>query len=308
MPAEDLAHEAAEYALRGWPVLPVWWPLPDGACACGRPDCSKPGKHPLSRHGLHDASADPAAVRRWWARWPLANVGIRTGGASRLLVVDVDGADGMESLRALRLEHGPLQAAWARSGSGGWHAYLRLPEGQLVPNSVGRLGPGLDVRGDGGLIVAPPSRHASGGRYVWFRPGVEPPTAPGWLIELAVPPPPPPLKPAVELAGRVLDRYAAVAVRGEVEAVAEAPVGARNHRLNLAAWRLGRLVAGGVVEEAAARQALLAAAAAAGLPRHESVATVESGLRAGLLRPRQLAPLPAAVAPAEASRRRASTR
>ena len=151
--ADDPLLEATAYAERGWPVLPIWWPLAGGTCACGRPDCSRPGKHPLSRHGLHDASTDPTVVRRWWARWPQANIGIRTGAASRLLVVDVDGPAGMESLRTLRLEHGPLPAAWVRTGSGGWHAYLRLSEGQRVPNSVRRLGPGLDVRGEGGSIV-----------------------------------------------------------------------------------------------------------------------------------------------------------
>ena len=153
---------AQGYAERGWPVLPLWWPLPGGACACGRPDCSKPGKHPLTRHGLHDATADPGMIRRWWAHWPQANVGIRTGASSGLLVVDVDGQAGMASLRALRREHGPFPAAWVRTGSEGWHAYLRQPDGQRVPNSVGRLGPGLDVRADGGSIVAPPSHHASG--------------------------------------------------------------------------------------------------------------------------------------------------
>jgi Bifunctional DNA primase/polymerase, N-terminal len=162
--ADDRLLWTNAYAERGWPVLPLWWPLAGGACACGHAGCSKPGKHPLVRRGLHAATTDPALIRRWWTRWPLANVGIRTGAASGLLVVDVDGAAGMESLRALSRKHGPVRAAWVHTGSGGWHAYLRLPEGWRVPNSVGRLGLGLDVRADGGSIVAPPSRHASGGR------------------------------------------------------------------------------------------------------------------------------------------------
>jgi hypothetical protein len=74
----DAIH-ALEYADHGWPVLPLWWPLGGHVCACERADCAKPGKHPLSRHGLHDASTDPAVIRRWWTRWPEANVGIRTG-------------------------------------------------------------------------------------------------------------------------------------------------------------------------------------------------------------------------------------
>jgi hypothetical protein len=297
---DEVSNAAMGYAARGWPVLPVWWPRAGGTCACGHADCSKPGKHPLVRRGLHAATTDPALVQRWWARWPQANVGIRTGATSRLLVLDVDGPAGMESLRALRREHGSLRASWVRSGSGGWHAYLRSPEGMPVPNSVGRLGPGLDIRADGGSIVAPPSRHASGARYRWLEPGVEPPDAPDWLVHLALPPPAPPVLPLRVPSGRVPDRYARAAIHRESDEVAAAPVGTRNHRLNLAAWRLGRLVAGGVADEAVVRDALLAAGIAAGLPRHESAGTVRSGMAAGMRNPRQPrerapAPTPPAV-------------
>ncbi len=310
-PSHGLLAAAEGYAERGWLVLPLWWPLPDGACACRRPDCSKPGKHPLTRHGLHDATTDPGVILRWWTRWPVANVGIRTGAPSGLLVVDVDGPIGMASLRTLRSEHGPLPASWVRTGSGGWHAYLRQPDGQRIPNSVGRLGPGLDVRADGGSIAAPPSLHAAGGRYGWLKPGAEPPPAPEWLIRLALPPPPPPVPPLTELAMQVTGRYAEAAIRREAEAVAAAPAGTRNHRLNIAAYRLGRLVAGGVADEASVREALLAAAALAGLPHHESAGTVGSGIRAGMRSPRgpRTGPAPApfttpVVAPSRRTERR----
>jgi hypothetical protein len=293
--ADDLLLEAGRYAARGWPVIPLWWPLRTGGCACGQPDCSNPGKHPLVRSGFHSATTDLDRIQRWWTRWPLANLGIRTGAASGLLVLDVDGVAGMESLRALRGEHGALRAAWVRTGSGGWHAYMRMPDDAPVRNSVGRLAPGLDVRGEGGSIVAPPSRHASGGSYRWLKLGVEPPDAPEWLIRLALPPPPPPNRPLAELRHAVSDGYAAAAIGREAQEVAAAPAGTRNHRLNLAAWRLGRLVAGGVMDEAVARDALLAAAAAAGLPHHESVATVRSGMTAGQRSPRQPQPFAAAV-------------
>jgi len=290
-------------------VLPVWWPTAGGACACGQADCSKPGKHPLVPRGFHAATVDLDLIRRWWTRWPQANIGIRTGAPSGVLVVDVDGAAGMESLRTLSREHGALRAAWVRSGSGGWHAYLGMPAGLPVPSSAGRLGPGLDVRADGGSIIAPPSVHASGGRYRWVTPGVEPPEAPDWLVKLALPPEPPP---AVALAlpvGRQAgERYAAAVIAGECRAVAQAPVGTRNHRLNQAAWRLGRLAAAGVVDQAVARNALLAAAAACGLPRHESVGTVRSGMTAGLRNPRapRLA-VPASPGPAPSTARRRLT-
>jgi hypothetical protein len=278
----DLLRAALRYATRGWPVLPVWWPAVGGACACGRPDCSKPGKHPLSRRGFYDASTDPAVIARWWARWPEANVGIRTGGDPGLMVADVDGTQGQESLHTLRLQHGAFAAAWVRSGSGGWHAYMRRWDGLRVPNSTGRLGPGLDVRGDGGSIVAPPSRHASGGRYAWLAPGAEPPLAPGWLIQLALPPNPSSISPRVAGGGLVSDQYAKAAIQGEADAVAQAPPGTRNDRLNVAAWKLGRLVAGGVADEAIVRDVLTAAATAAGLSHGEIASTVRSGMSAGM--------------------------
>lgn len=170
-----------------------------------------------------------------------------------------------------------LRAARARSGSGGWHAYPRLPENRRVPSSAGRPGPGLDIRAEGGTIVAPPSRHAGGGRYRWLRPGLEPPPAPAWPLELAAPPQPATSSPPA-LAGARAGGYVVAAVRGEAEAVARAPVGTRNQCLNLAAFRLGRLVAAGLADEVAVREVLLAAADAAGLPRR------------GSMRPRQVLP------------------
>lgn len=150
-----------------------------------------------------------------------------------------------------------------------------------------RLGPGLDVRADGGSIVAPPSHHASGGCYRWLKPEVETPLAPDWLIRLALAPRPRPVPALTELGRQVTGRYAEAAIRREAEAVAQAPAGTRNHRLNLAAYRLGRLVAGGLVDEAIAREALLAAATASGLPYRESGGMVRSGMTAGRRSPRQ---------------------
>jgi Bifunctional DNA primase/polymerase, N-terminal len=301
--ADSCLLDAFRYAQRGWPVLPVWWPLAGRDCACGRADCSRPGKHPIVRRGLHAATLDTDLIWRWWKRWPRANVAIRTGAASGLLVVDVDGEAGRESLRSLSSEHGPIHAAWVRSGSGGWHAYLRMPTGVEVRNSAGRLGAGLDVRAEGGAITAPPSLHASGGRYTWFKPGVAPPEAPDWLVQLALPPEPS-VVPATGGYRQLGQGYAAAAIRGEAEAVAGAPAGTRNDRLNLAAWRLGRLAAAGVVDEAIARDALLTASAECGLPLRESVATVRSGMIAGRRSPRH----PQALAATSATNPRHSSR
>jgi hypothetical protein len=257
--------------------------------------------------GLHDATTAGAAVDAWWRARPHANVGIRTGAESGLVVLDVDGAAGAEALRDLVAQHGRFDAWWARTGSGGWHAYLAHPD-ETVPNSTKRVGPGLDVRGDGGYVVAPPSVHASLNPYRWSTgPGTVPPM-PGWLVEAA-------RSPAAEHAPsqpiRVHDErvsaYVAAAVEGEAGEVATTPAGQRNNRLNLAAYRLGRLVAGGHVAEGTATAALQSAAQQAGLSEHEALTTIRSGLRAGMRSPRDIdvdrAPSAATRPPTEARRR-----
>ena len=136
-----LGAAAMAYAARAWWVLPLWWPEGDG-CACGRPECRNAGKHPLGGlvpHGLEQANADAGQVARWWAAQPRANVGLRTGRVSGLVVVDVDGPVGEASLRALIERHSgrrcpdrPLAEAIspiAASGEGVPHIErLKFPE------------------------------------------------------------------------------------------------------------------------------------------------------------------------------------
>lgn len=274
---------ALAHAERGWPVLPVWWPAAGPTrCACPDHECTSPAKHPvghLTPHGKDDATTDPAVVRRWWACCPRANVGLRTGSASGLVVLDVDGRAGQSSLRALVERHGRFSAAWVRTGSGGWHAYFAHP-GVEVRNSVRSIGDGLDIRGDGGSIVAPPSLHVTGGRYRWHPdPPRELPPMPDWLVDLLATPPPPPPRP-VRLEGD-LTPYVTAAVEGEAREVAEARPGQRHSRLYLAALRLGRFVRDGVLSEAAVTAVLLAAAATAGLGESEAGRTIRDGVDAG---------------------------
>jgi hypothetical protein len=277
----NLPAAAARYAALGWPVLPLHTPDHTGRCSCGRAGCPTPGKHPRTRQGLRDASADPAQIQTWWVTWPNANVGLITGGP---VVVDVDGTQGREALAALQRAHRPLPPTLTALTGRGMHLYFQAGEHRIA-NSAGRLGTGLDIRGRGGHVVAPPSLHADGHRYRWSvrRP---PAPLPCWLAELLTPAAPPPLR--APLPGRLLGdhrrRYLAAALRGEVAGVAAARPGTRNDSLNRAAFRLGQLAAAGNLD--ALHAPLLDAALTAGLTEREALGTINSGLTAGQRHPR----------------------
>ena len=195
---------ALDYAKRGWPVLPLYGAR-DGRCTCGKVDCGSPAKHPCTTNGLKGASTDRATIEGWWAKWPAANIGITTGAASGLVVLDVDPRHGgNESLDELIAEHGPLPATVeCLTGGGGRHLYFLHPGG-TIKNSAGKIGNGLDVKADGGYVVAPPSVHVSGRDYAWevsSDPG-ETPLAdpPAWLLALLSNGK---TKPAAPVAGRI---------------------------------------------------------------------------------------------------------
>lgn len=139
------------------------------------------------RNGLKDASKDVATVDRWFAKASL-NIGIVTGAVSGIIVLDIDPRhEGDETLATLEREHGQLPPTWRfLTGGGGEHIILRHP-GVRIANSAGKIGAGLDVRGDGGYIVAPPSMHISGRPYaisVDHHPNDVPlADAPAWLLQ-----------------------------------------------------------------------------------------------------------------------------
>ncbi len=149
-----IAQAAARYLARGWSVLPL----------------RRGDKRPLiAWETLQQTRADPATLTRWFARWPDANIGIVTGEISNLIVLDVDpkhgGDDSLAELER-RFEKLP-DSVEAHTGGGGRHLYFTHPGG-FVPNRAG-LAQGIDRRGDGGYVVAPPSLHPSGQLYVWAR-------------------------------------------------------------------------------------------------------------------------------------------
>ena len=144
-----LLSAALDYAARGWPVFP----------------CKD--KRPITGNGFKNATTDAEIIKAWWLQNPSANIAIATGSASGLVVLDVDvknGQPGRESLDALQRECGTLLTRSAKSPSGGWHFYFRHPGGE-VKSRAGVM-PGLDIRGDGGYIIAPPSVTDTGA-YQW---------------------------------------------------------------------------------------------------------------------------------------------
>jgi len=180
---------AINYADIGFKVIPLWSVDGEGRCLCGRADCSSPGKHPhggLAPKGSHNATQDGVTIANWGNLVEDLNIGICAGATSGVVVLDVDPAHGgSESLARIESIHGKVKTLEVLTGGGGRHLYFKFPTGQHVKNSVGKLGPGLDVRSDGGYVVAPPSLHASGNEYRWrVDPrAIEPAECPKWLTE-----------------------------------------------------------------------------------------------------------------------------
>ncbi|RKQ92974.1 bifunctional DNA primase/polymerase-like protein [Solirubrobacter pauli] len=272
---------ALAYAVAGWPVLPIHTPTPDGGCSCSQRVCRNPGKHPRTKRGLLQATTDPTTIAAWWKRWPDANVGVRTG---QLIVVDVDGHDGAQSLAALEAAHGDLPPTRRVRTAKGEHIYF-LADDHVISCSAGQLGKGLDIRGRGGYIIAPPSQHVTGHRYAWS--DLHDLTSlPEWLTKLLPDPKdaptrrPLPRTVAVR-AGDRARRYMQAALDGELQNIARAPIGTRNMTLNRAAFRLGQLVGAGFGEFEEIAQALHVAALSSGLTEGEAGSTIRSGLGAG---------------------------
>lgn len=168
----------------GWALYPVWPVDCLGVCTCRkRAGCEGLGKHPMTRNGIHDASSDPEKVAAMLSRRPGCNLGLRTGLASGVTVLDVDSYEGGgSSLKRLQKEHGPLPATRLhQSGSSDLHYFFAIPEGlDRLPSRT--ISPGVELKADGAGVVLPPSNHASGGRYEVLIAGPLAPL-PRWVME-----------------------------------------------------------------------------------------------------------------------------
>lgn len=150
----NMMEQAIKYAEMGLAVFPV-----------------RQNKTPYTPHGCKDAKTDIRAIKNWWKRYPDANIGIATGSISGgIVVIDIDidedkGVYGDESLSEWEKEHGELPETWrAITGRGGYHIYYRSDDS--IKNTT-NLYPGVDIRGEGGYVIAPPSIHQNGNYYQW---------------------------------------------------------------------------------------------------------------------------------------------
>ena len=279
---------ALGYAQRGWRVFPLHG-IVNGVCTCGRADCGSAGKHPLVGRGLYEATTDTRVIKEWWRGWRSANIGVATGAESGIVVIDVDLPAALASLDRLR-ELGVPDTLTGLTGGGGLHLVCSSSDAELG-NSAGRLPgvedelPGIDLRANGGYIVAAPSLHHSGARYAWLDAdrGIAP--VPDWLKQ--------PERTYVALdnvAAATFEgdgtAYGLAVLRDELDRLRAAQVGTRNHELNRAAFVLAQLVAGGELLESAARSSVLSVALGIGLDEPESRQTIDSAFAAGLQKPR----------------------
>ncbi len=264
---DALAAASFRYALRRVAIFPL-----------------APGsKRPIQgSHGLRDATDDSDVSRVRWQRTPRANIAAATGSRSRFWVLDVDMPDGPESLAALEAEYAPLPVTIeASTPRGGRHLYWRWPgDDPEIRNSAGRIGKGLDVRGEGGSIVLPPSVLADGRGYRWVKTGTSTfADAPGWLAKLVLPRPPAP-RPEPRPPPADIENYVASAAASELRELSGAQKGGRNDALNRAAFNLAQFVKAGALPEDWTRVQLEAHAAAAGLSILEARRTIDSAFHA----------------------------
>jgi hypothetical protein len=286
---------ALAYAGRGLAVFP--------ACAAVKKSHKCAERSNGARWG---ATADPTEVRRDFTRWPNARIGIPTGTINRIVVVETDtmaghGVDGAASLAQLEAEHGPLpDTLTACSPSDSLHRYFRHPgAGIRIRTTASLIGDGIDVRADGGMIIAPPSVNLDNNQYRWLN---KLPIAamPVWLIELTRDKPPPaPTISQRAVAGirrpfNAANRYGIAALNREFDALTNTAPGGRNHALNKAAFSLFQLVGGHELDGAEVERRLIEAAVINGLIADDGLpsvlATIRSGMRAGLQNPRSRRP------------------
>ena len=271
--------------------------LADAAIALGVPvfPCDA-NKRPLTRHGFKDATADPASVRRLFSNPAAVMIGMPTGEMT-VVVVDVDIKDGRQGRAWLDANSDRLpRTRTARTASGGLHYYFRWPS-QPIRNTASKIAPGIDVRGDGGYVIVPPSA----GYEVMD--DAEVADVPDWLLPMLLPQPSPPQPPVAPTAYRPrLDHGGSAIGRAALaercHQIRNAPDGCKHQAVNIAGFAVGGLVTAGHLDERIAWSAL-ADALTVLLPRcqdpHAAERTLQRAFREGMAQPQRV-PQPEAEA------------
>jgi putative DNA primase/helicase len=249
MSAASALETALTYAQRyRWPVFPCHWQ------GTGR-------KRPLITGGFREASTDPAQIERWWQKWPLALIGLAAGRRSGVVVLDIDrkgGVDGFDTLDENGAAILPV-TPMVHTASGGLHLYFQAPDTEIRNTAGARgrgLGTGLDIRGDGGYVIAP----APGSGYRWdpiCHLGNTPPAPlPSWAMPREVGPMKNTPRPPVT----GLSPYAEAALDGAVRRIIGAGNGEQEATLNGEAFAIGTLAGAGGAPAEFARRVLVWAA------------------------------------------------
>ena len=257
-------------------------------------------KRPLTQHGFKDATADPAAIHRMFANPAAVMIGMPTGEVTGLVVIDVDVKDGRPGQAWLDASGALLpMTRVVQTASGGLHLYFRWPD-QSIRNSASKLAPGIDVRGDGGYVIVPPSPG-----YVVLD-DLPPAEIPDWLLTVLQPPLQPILRPvAVEPQPRHRDGGTAigtVALDDRCAEIRNAPEGGKHHAVNEAAFAIGGMVSAGHLDEGTAWAALSDALSYL-LPRcrdqRAALQTLRRAFQEGMAQPQHVpTPVPETVHPA----------
>lgn len=295
-----LKQAALWYAKFNWYVFPV----------------AANNKHPLTENGFKDASIDPAIIDAWWEKWPDANIGLACD-MSGVIVLDGDpnhySEDSAVLMAALREDY---PTATQSTPTDGLHLIYTIPPGEMLNNSRGNLPPGIDVRANGYILLAPSSVTYHGdkarskgvedehfGRYRWLeKPDLTPPQPlPAHVLELLKKPEykKPDMSSTSNHAntngyhgGDNEHRYARAALDREIQILRSTPSGDRNNQLNVSAMKLAQLVAGGELDESEVVGALEETALAIGLESSDIKGTIRSGMKKGKTEPRRAPEMP----------------
>ncbi|PTV72147.1 bifunctional DNA primase/polymerase [Agrobacterium pusense] len=280
---------AQHYVAQGWPVFPCRSHAEEHVDQATGEIITLGEKTPLTPNGFKGATRFPRIIERWWSDWPDAAVGLPTGEKTGFFALDIDnkpgGANGFDWLAEMEAEHGPLpDTARVTSPNGGLHIYFKYVVGT---RNRGALGAGVDIRSEGGYVLAAGSTMANGRSYRWETDTREIADAPAWLLDLLLPKSAP-AHTQYSLSAATNNAYVDAAVDRELADLAGAPMGTRNNALNDAAFSIGTIVGAGAISEAEARALLQDVARGWGRDWSRCCKTIENGLKAGIQNPRHI--------------------